>query len=355
LKVDEEAFRAFNDDTVLCLGWDRRRAWLAGGDRPAFGDPWCHEVGEVVRPHLVLAHHGTQVGPVTVEWSVSLDGEEPFARGRGGPPDEVAPGTVRELNAAEFVVPPITRPRAGVLRARAIIGPEAGGGTVSTTNTWRFWFFPAGPWSTIGPLVLDDPHARLVDLRQVTRLAGAAGQPARVGEDRPSDDKPRAADPRGSVMVATRWTSTLDRRVRDGGRTILLADECADSPVRLVPMPFWRESVKVFEPHPAWGDFPHEGWADLQFAGCAPDLAMAVDPSYADRARPILRRVDTRTAHVHDYATELVWGSGRLIVSTLRFDGGRGDQPRGLGRNTGASYLLSRWVRYLERLPGRAG
>ena len=139
----------------------------------------------------------------------------------------------------------------------------------------------------------------------------------------------------------------LDRWVCQGGRAILLADECANSPLRLVPMPFWREAVKVFEPHEAWGDFPHEGWADLQFAGCAPDLALDVSSAYD--ARPILRRLDTRTAQVHDYATELAWGSGRLIVSTLRFDGGQGDQPRGIARNTGASYLLSRWVRSMQR------
>jgi Glycosyl hydrolases family 2 len=334
LKVDEDAFRAFNDDVVLCLGWDRRRVWLAGGDRPAFGDPWCHEAGGTVRPHLVLAHHGTHTGSVTVDWTVAFDGDEPFVQGHAGSGRPAAAGSVRALCAAEFVVPPIERPRTALLRARATIGPDGGGDTTSTTNTWRFWFFPTAPWAALDPLILDDPNARFGDLHSLAGLVGS-----------PGDAEP-AASTSGSVVLATRWTSTLERRVRGGGRAVLLADECSDSPVGLVPMPFWRESVKVFEPHGAWGDFPHEGWADLQFAGCAPDLAMDVGADSA--ARPILRRLDTRTAQVHDYATELEWGSGRLIVSTLRFDGGRGDQPRGLARNTGASYLLSRWVRYLQ-------
>ncbi|MGH3389907.1 MAG: hypothetical protein ACRDOO_13640 [Actinomadura sp.] len=50
---------------------------------------------------------------------------------------------------------------------------------------------------------------------------------------------------------------------------------------------------------------------------------------------------------VHDYAAEVRHGAGRLIVSTLRFQGGAGDQPLGLSRNTGAAYLLSRFVRAL--------
>ncbi len=112
-------------------------------------------------------------------------------------------------------------------------------------------------------------------------------------------------------------------------------------------MPFWREAVKLLEPHEAWGDFPHEGWTDLQFAGCATDQALDLG-QVTERVRPILRRVDARTAAVHDYAAEVSWGAGRLIVSTLRFEGSRGDQPRGLQRNTGASYLLSQWVRALQ-------
>ena len=275
---------------VVCLGWDRRRVWRAGGDRPAYDDPWCHEAGTVVRPYLVLAHHGPSSGAVTVVWSVAIDGEEPFAAGRCALDEVLGPGTVRELCAAEFEVPPVTRPRTATLRARASVGGE------STTNTWRFWFFPAEPWSAVGPVILDDPNTRLADLHRVARLAREV-----AGEDGGCGDSSGGADLcRGEVVLATRWTSMLDRWVCQGGRAILLADECANSPLRLVPMPFWREAVKVFEPHEAWGDFPHEGWADLQFAGCAPDLALDVscrlrcppDPSptrYADRAGSRLR------------------------------------------------------------------
>jgi hypothetical protein len=133
-------------------------------------------------------------------------------------------------------------------------------------------------------------------------------------------------------------------------------------------MPFWREAVKVIEPHEAWGDFPHAGWVDLQFAGCATDLALetrslgagarpiAADLAGASHAgddmqmRPLLRRVDARTSLVHDYAIELGVGAGRMILSTLRFEGSRGNQPRGVERNTAAAYLLSRWVHWLQRL-----
>src|SRR5690606_41528429 len=37
LKFDADSFAAFNGDVVLALGWDKRRAWIHGGDRIA---PW---------------------------------------------------------------------------------------------------------------------------------------------------------------------------------------------------------------------------------------------------------------------------------------------------------------------------
>jgi hypothetical protein len=41
-------------------------------------------------------------------------------------------------------------------------------------------------------------------------------------------------------------------------------------------------------------------------------------------------------------------GAGRLIVTTLLFDGRQGAQPLGIARNTAAAYLLWCWVQYLQ-------
>jgi len=103
--------------------------------------------------------------------------------------------------------------------------------------------------------------------------------------------------------------------------------------------------MRLAEPHPAWQDFPHAD-AGLQFYGCASDYALDTSAPPAP-LRPILRRLDLRTMALHDYAVELEWGRGRLIISTLRFEGGQGDQPLGLSRNTAAAYLLAGWIRYL--------
>lgn len=316
LKCDPPAFRQFNADSVLVLGWDRRRAWVAGGDRPARSDPWCHRAGSVVRAHLVLAHHGCGSGVGSVRWSVEFDGESPFVEGESADVS-IAEGEVRALGIAHFTAPEVDRPRRIVLSATARVGD------VETANAWPFWVFPSDPWSDVEPVRLVDPG---------DRLSGLASMGCRI------DD---AAD----VLVATRWTPDVELWLDAGGSAVVLADEASDLPFRVSPAPFWREAVKVLERHDAWGDFPNQGWVDLQFFGMAPDLAIDLGEHVG---RPILRRVDARTATVLDYATDLSWGAGRLIVSTLRMDGGRGDQPYGIGRAPAASYLLSRWVDWLS-------
>src|SRR5690606_26102978 len=103
-------------------------------------DPWCHESGAVVRPHVLLAHHGRTSDRAYVTWSVEVEGGEELANGvQDGP--YVQAGRVTELTIAEFELPVVTHPRTLTLRARVRVGDE------TTENSWRFWCFPSDSWS----------------------------------------------------------------------------------------------------------------------------------------------------------------------------------------------------------------
>jgi hypothetical protein len=339
LVFSPEEFSPFNGDLVLSLGWDKRRAWVAGGDRPAPFDPFSYEMRDTVRPHFILSHYGRTSGPLAAGCEVSISGEQAFT-GSSGSGQVVTPGMVREIWDGEFIAPDVEAPQRMELTATVAIGetkltdlpwPWADGvrrtgymvvatpESESATNSWPLWVFPKRDLSGI-PLSITDPGGRLSDWRESTSLQV------------------------GSIAVATRWTRELDEFVRVGGRGIYLHGGIHEpGPLNAFEMPFWRECVRIAEAHPAWGDFPHEGVPGLQFFGMATPVALERG------GRPILRRLDTRTLAVHDYATELEWGNGRLIVSTLRFEGGLGEQPLGLSRNTAARYLLGNWIRYLAQ------
>jgi hypothetical protein len=315
-KFPPASFKTFNDDLVLLLGWDKRRAWLNGGDRAAHWDTFSYSAGAKVRAHLIVSNYNGSSGSGKLTWQVQTIAGEVIATGERAV--EITLGTVRELAIAEFEMPQLSRPERLLLQAQLTLGKT------STSNSWSLWGFPSDPWQNVKPFRLFDPENRLAGLSDTVRLEAE----------------------HSAVVLTTSWTQELEAFVHEGGRAILLANGNRSEPFATSPMPFWREAIKVLEPHPAWGDFSHEGWTDLQFYGLATDVGL--ETFNVPGCRPILRRLDARTMAVHDYAAEIPLGKGKLIVSTLRFEGKLGRQPVGIKRNTAAAYLLSYWLRYLQ-------
>ncbi len=311
-------FAAFNGATVLSLAWDRRRAWVHGGDRAASVDPYGYRAGDAVRAKIVVAHHGQASGTARVDWRVEDAEGATVAEGGATSATSFEPGSVREATIARFVAPDVVAPTRWTLRASATIGGER------TENAWPLWGFPRRREEDEPRVAVHDPEGVLAGIERV----------ARVVED--------TAD----VELATEWSPELDRRVRAGAKVLLLVRGRPDDPVRSVGMPFWREGVKVIEPHPAWGDFPHEGWTDLQFFSLAPDRALDLE-GRCDHD-PILRRVDARTMVLHEYATTFEHGRGRVLATTLRFGGGLGEGASGIARNVCGQGLLAAWLRWLR-------
>jgi hypothetical protein len=325
LKFAPGEFRAFNDDLVALVGWDRRRAWIDGGDRAAHWDVWSYPSGATVRPHVIASHYGAATAPARVAWSAAFAGQPPFAAGAHTTPFALTPGTLRELAVAEFRAPDVAAPRQATFQATVQVGDE------QAHNTWPLWFFPRDPWHGVADVALVDPSGRLRDL---ARMAPGI-------ED-------RRVDRPASVVIATAWSPEVASFVERGGRAVLLQESAGPpGPLPTAAMPFWRESIRLAERHPAWGDFPLDDALGAQFFGCATDCALDL-AAFPQARRPILRRLDARTMALHEYAVELDWGAGRLIVTTLRFEGGQGTQPLGIARNTAAAYLLGCWVRYLR-------
>ncbi len=328
LKFDAARFRDFNDDTVLLLGWDKRRVWCAGGDRAAYWDTWCYHDGDVVRPHMIVSHYGAATH-ATLRWEAAWDDGTIIAS------DEqivsrLEPAKVHELTIATWTIPTLEAPRRAVLRAMLV----ADGWTIS--NEWNLWCFP----QVVAPdavCMLHDPAGRL------TERGGAL----------PYTLVPFDAAARNVPLLTTTWNNDIERFIHGGGQAVVVLNGDEPSPIPLIQTPFWREAVKVIEPHAAWGDFPHTGSVGLQFYGCATDRAMDTS-TLAPAIVPILRRVDVRTMALADYAVEWRHGAGCAILTTLRVAGGLGDQPSGLMRNTAAAYLLCCWLDWLrkgERLP----
>jgi hypothetical protein len=312
LKFDPEAFRAFNADSVVLVGWDRRRVWEAGGDRAAYWEPHACRSGGRVRAHAVVSHYG-EAARLPVAWEVRLADGSVWAAGWLERPEPFRPGELAGVGVAEFEAPAVGHPQQLTL----------GFQTPLSHNAWPIWVYPEHPFAGL-KLALIDPGGLLEGLEALVEVVPLEAAP---------------------VAVATRLTPELKGWLEAGGRAVLYSTRDRDS--WLFPAercPFWREAVKVLEAHPAWGDFPHTGFANLQFYGLATDLALCTP---TQEVAPILRRLDARTFVLHDYAAEASLGQGRLIVTTLRLSGGLGEQPLGIARHLSGQQLLAEFCRYL--------
>ncbi|MCB8933343.1 MAG: hypothetical protein H6534_07875 [Chthonomonadaceae bacterium] len=295
----------WNSPTLMFLIPRRRPPWIAGGNRPGWVDASSHFAGGV---HVRLGAHSEAGHSGEVEWS-AVD----FAwRGERRPGGRIAQGRLPAASGEPL--------SAGELGEIWFEAAEPGGVLLrvrwgGAAQHWPLWIVE--PWSkdAAAQWCRYDPPGRLDDI-----AFGEAGP-----------------------LVATRVPPDLEDRVRAGARVLLLLEE---GPV--VRAPFWRESAYEFLDDAFWA---RVGFADhwerfLPVSGdCVLDLAALLPQA---SWQTWMNRVDTRTYAEAPVLAHATLGSGRIIATTLRPDGGLGAQPVGVTRNPSGAALLRALLRELE-------
>lgn len=329
-----EEFTRFNADSVLFLGWHRRRNWVAGGDRPSYIDHWTHTSGETLLPRIGLSHYGKKIRILSGQVELlDAEGRQLTVRPLPELPGTVLPGSVEQLAMTAVALPEVSGMTRLLLRATIRLR-----GKRTVQNEWPLWVVPRTDWKSLPDWVAFDPDERLQGLE----AHGATCTSVQAAEIVPL--------PTTTKLIASRWTPEIAAFVRAGGSAFVFVERGGGLPTEACP--FWREAMKLFEPHPLWELFPHEGFTDINFYGLGPDCALRPDALAMllpdARLQPLLRRVDARTCAVTDYLTEARFPSGgRLLLSTLRLQGGLGDQPDGMLRHTAGRHLLASVLRTL--------
>jgi hypothetical protein len=278
---------------------------------------------------VILAHAGPPLPGGELRWQVIHADGSPYAAGIGSAVGPLSGGRPQSLMRITFDAPHTTE--ALTLRFEAVL--ETAGRLIQ--NSWPLWVFPVvAEWPPdIGLL---DPLGSLTGLDDLWSAA--------LRLDRPASDI--------GVLLTTVLTDEVLGFLRDGGSVLLL--QHGDRPLPVVNEPFWRVGIKLIGDHPVMNAFPHNGFVDLQFSGLATDWVLdtgrlpTVLPDVAN-VRPLLRRLHTAQFTVADYLIEAQVGSGRLIASTLRFQGGMGDQPVGLRAQVAGRWLLYSLLKSLRR------
>lgn len=279
-KFNPAEWRRFNAERVLVLDRGPARRWVAGGDRAALSDPTCIWADEPAPFRLLVANGGVALSGARAAVTYSAGGWQRRVR---MDPRDIAADTTGELGTWDIRAPHSIGPTALTISAR-MATPQG-----VLANRWSGWVIPD----------------RSGTLNRIT-----------AGADR----------------LAAEWAPGLVRRVRAGEKLVLWLRD-PDAPGQL-GLPFWREAIHVRGRHRVWRQLPGLSGADLSAFSLATDRGL--DPDFW-RARlpgdaelvPIWRRFDARRMTWADYAIEARVGRGALVVTTLRFAGGLGDQPTG--------------------------
>jgi hypothetical protein len=340
LKFAPDEWRQFNADRVLCIDRERRRKWT-GGDRPARRDPFVWWQGERAEIHLLLSNGGDEIEHARLEWQLTTTAGNVVAEGAQESVN-VGGGEVAEIAVLNAQMPQSAAGRPIELVLSAAVNPHpcpppsgtapTGEGAQSTIahNRWRLWAAPRPRLPAIAlaaPLLHRHNFARLDREVKVEDAASRSTPPV-----------PRLP------LVASELTDELLARVREGWHVLLWQQQPDARYTR--SLPFWREAIHVFEPHPFWERVPHPGYADMRFFSVATDFAID-GPALANFLGPeaqctsIWRRFDARALTWADYVIEVQYGAGRMFVATLRFEGGLGCQPDAFDHNPMGAWMLA--------------
>lgn len=319
-KIAPEAFRMINAERVLLLDIRRARVWR-GGDQPAPVDAFTPVAGQPASFRVILANCGQPFSGGTLRWEITDAAGGMVAHGDAPVTVAVNGHVPRQIGRIDWTPPAADH----AAQVHLTVTLDDG-----TRNTWPLFVAPPVDFAAWADRAARyDPSGLLEGLAALPACDFAAPPP---------------------VVIASALTPQVVDLVEDGGACLLIQNGPGTLPVK--QLGFWFEALNLIREHPVWDGFPHDGFTGMPFYHLAPDHALDTArlsealPQARDM-RPLLTRLHTRHFTVTDYLVEMTLGQGRLIATTLRIEGGRGDQVNGLAHNPVARVLLDRLLGYL--------
>jgi hypothetical protein len=327
----------FNADLVLVPRWDLARVWV-NGDRVREADRYNLAAGDAFAMRVVASSWLPTIADASWSWRIVDAAERILAEGSGVLDRPLHRGDTRELFRISARLPDSSQPshcqpQRLVVKASLV---HTGG---RTDNSWPLFAWPRLPAAIPDAAVLlHDPLGIFEPLRE----RWGAGDFPGLGKRRPD-----------AIVTASAFDGPVEEHVRRGGRAFVVQRGQGAFPHSRVA--FWREGFTLFEDHPVSDAIPRGRFRELALWGMAADTALAwIAPGgHVREVRPVITRIDAREFIAQHYLVELAYGRGRLIVGTLRIEGGTGKQPGGLAASSAALFLVDRVLRHLAaRGPG---
>lgn len=286
--ADAPTWRQTNGDTIVMSS-------LQFDDR-------CLTAGETLKCAFTVSDfaHPPFAAPV-IRWQLVADNA---VLASGETPYQHQPFVTCPAGEIAVTIPAVEHPQPAVLQAELREGDRV------VTNQWSLWLLPGE--TVAGAAIYGTPEytwAKTLNLRT-------------------------AATPEG-VVISEVLDETLAGFIREGGRVILAAGEGLvkpynpkfgftlgqyyfTPPANYPPYEDGHDGT-IIQDHPLFGNFPHEGFADLQFFRLMDKApSMPLEPLGLNAADPVIRVMHSYpVGRSLGYLVDAAYGQGRLIICAL--------------------------------------
>jgi hypothetical protein len=296
--ADGPAWLQTNGDTVVLSS-------LGVGDR-------VMAAGDVLRCDLFVSDYShPPLRTPSVRWEV-VAGQQTVGNGKISYTHD--PYTTCKIGHLSLTMPDISKPAAAMLKVTLREGNRA------FTNQWNLWLFPKD-----APL---PSSVRIYGARQHTWLKELRGVP--------NISRAQLIAERGNVVLSEQMDNALAEFVRSGGRVILAAGKGLvrphpplfgyvkyffTPPANYQPYDQGQNGTIILD-HPALGDFPHEGFADLQFFRLMEESPpLDLDALGLAKSDPVIRVIHRYPVfHPLAYLMECSVGKGGLVLCAMELN-----------------------------------
>jgi len=320
--VDAETWRQTMGDTVILVNKNFNDRIITGGETFSFS----FFVSDFSHPPLKAPF---------IKWELS---DEEDKRGYGAGIIQFTHKPFRTIKAGDGKVrlPEVNHPQQLILKAKLIEGERL------FKNQWTFWVFPFG---------IKLPQNMVIYKRAKYTWLKNSGIPLvqKNNVEIEGSDK----------IILTEFVDiTLLEKIEKGGKVILCASEglvrpfppklgLAEGRYFFLPpanYPSFEDgnSGTIILSHPILGNFPHKGFADLQFYRMIANFP-PIDLLVLGCKNPVIRSISTYfISHPLGYLVLFSYGKGLLVITSLNLD----------PRLSEARYLLLQMVDYLSHPEG---
>lgn len=324
-KFDEKEFTKINGEVVVAFTKNLTRIWHNGADRFLNEDLYNYFSESNLKGRLVVSNRKNEA--LNGKYKVSIkDGnkiyfsfEDDFTTDKDD---------VKELAQLNLKLPQVEEAKHLELVVELTYGEE------TYENHWDIWVYDK------------DFSKKLIYIFDNTNSLEGVEETFKVKRICSMEELHQLTQ--GDILITTYFDKDIEG-LTDKGVNILYYQK-SEGYFPLTYNPFYREGVKRIFNHKITDSIDHLDFVGYQFYGLGVD-------KYYDKLQlkkligeytPIIRRYDARSFKAGDYMFEYSKNKGKIIVTTLNFDGGKGSQPYNFKYNNFAKYMLNSIINYLS-------